>query len=183
MAKKKIKKKMKLKKVSKRPARRVPHAAKRHSASSRAKRTPAVKLSRRAMRPTSLIQKGKQQDKVKALIVLGKERGYITYDEILREFPTIEDNVQLLEEMYELFNVAGIDVLEGGGMLEDAGADHVLEKKKLQNRRSDSGYDSVQMYLREIGQYPLLNGQQVKDLAKRILQEDNEARNILARSN
>ena len=125
----------------------------------------------------------KRQNKVEALILMGKERGYITYDEILREFPTIEDNVSLLEEIYERFSVAGIDVLEGGGMLEDSSADSVLASKQLQNRRSDAGYDSVQMYLREIGQYPLLNGQQEKDLAKRILQEDNEARNILARSN
>jgi len=125
----------------------------------------------------------KRQNKVEALILMGKERGYITYDEILREFPTIEDNVSLLEEIYDRFSVAGIDVLEGGGMLEDTSADSVLASKKLQNRRSDAGYDSVQMYLREIGQYPLLNGQQEKDLAKRILQEDNEARNILARSN
>ena len=125
----------------------------------------------------------KRQNKVEALILMGKERGYITYDEILREFPTIEDNVSLLEEIYDRFSVAGIDVLEGGGMLEDTSADSVLASKKLQNRRSDAGYDSVQMYLREIGQYPLLNGQQEKDLAKRILLEDNEARNILARSN
>ena len=68
-------------------------------------------------------------------------------------------------------------------MLEDSSADSVLASKKLQNRRSDAGYDSVQMYLREIGQYPLLNGNQEKELAKRILQADNEARNILARSN
>ncbi len=182
MATKKIKKKAK---KAKQPARRVPHAAKRHSASSRAKsagqRLP--KLSRRVIPKLTLIQKGKAQDKVGALIVLGKERGYVTYDEILREFPTIEDNVLLLEEMYEKFSTAGIDVLEGGGMLEDAGADHVLEKKKLQHRRADAGYDSVQMYLREIGQYPLLNGMQEKELAKRIIDGDEEARSILARSN
>jgi RNA polymerase primary sigma factor len=129
------------------------------------------------------IKAGKQQEKVDALIKLGRERGYITYDEILREFPTIEDNMVLLEEMYERFGTAGIDVLEGGGMLEDTSADQILQSKKLQNRRSDSSYDSVQMYLREIGQYPLLNGQQEKDLAKRILLGDDEARGILARSN
>ena len=125
----------------------------------------------------------KDNVKVEALITLGKERGYITYDEILREFPTIEDNVLLLDEMYERFGTAGIDVLEGGGMLEDTSADSVLASKKLQNRRSDASYDSVQMYLREIGQYPLLNGEQEKDLAKRILVGDEEARSILARSN
>lgn len=125
----------------------------------------------------------KQDQKVQALIVLGRERGYVTYDEILREFPTIEDDVLLLEEIYEKFGTAGIDVLEGGGMLEDTSAQDVLEKKKLQHRRSDASYDSVQMYLREIGQYPLLNAAMERDLAKRILQGDEEARSILARSN
>ena len=159
-----------------------------------AKKARAVKRSAKALKArkkkaasaSASTKKGagdKRQNKVEALILMGKERGYITYDEILREFPTIEDNVSLLEEIYDRFSVAGIDVLEGGGMLEDTSADSVLASKKLQNRRSDAGYDSVQMYLREIGQYPLLNGQQEKDLAKRILQEDNEARNILARSN
>ena len=131
--------------------------------------------------------KGTQKDvlsaKTEALITLGRERGYVTYDEILREFPTIEDNVVMLEEIYERFAAAGIDVLEGGGMLEDAGADEVLERKKLHNRRSDSSYDSVQMYLREIGQYPLLTTEQERDLAKRIVKGEEEARGLLARSN
>lgn len=125
----------------------------------------------------------KKEEKVEALIRLGKERGYVTFDEILREFPTIEDDVLLLEEMYERFGTAGIDVLESGSMLGDASAEGVLERKKLQHRRADSSFDSVQMYLREIGQYPLLNAAQERELAKRILQGDEEARSILARSN
>src|SRR3989338_7805611 len=125
----------------------------------------------------------KTQVKVDALTNLGRERGYVTYDEILREFPTIEDNMTLLEEIYERFSAAGIDVLEGGGMLEDNFADAILASKKLQHRRSDSNYDSVQMYLREIGQYPLLNAQQERELAQRIAIGDDEARGILARSN
>ncbi len=129
-------------------------------------------------------QKGKtREQRIEALLSLGRGRGYVTYDEILREFPTIEDDVFTLEELYEKFSTAGVDVLEGGGMLEDASAYEILEKKKLQHRRSDSAYDPVQMYLREIGQYPLLNAQQEKDLAKRIMQEDEEAKHILARSN
>ena len=194
MAKKKTKKikKRKAAKKAKRPVRKARISRTRKRAA--AKKARAVKRSAKAAKArhkkaasaSASTKKGagdKRQNKVEALILMGKERGYITYDEILREFPTIEDNVSLLEEIYDRFSVAGIDVLEGGGMLEDSSADSVLASKKLQNRRSDAGYDSVQMYLREIGQYPLLNGQQEKDLAKRILQEDNEARNILARSN
>lgn len=152
------------------------------------KKTPAKKVLKNASssvskKPASGSSRGRQQEKVDALITLGRERGYVTFDEILREFPTIEDNVLLLEQMYERFGTAGIDVLEGGGMLEDNSADAILERKKLQHRRSDAGFDSVQMYLREIGQYPLLNGEEEKDLAKRIVAGDDEARSILARSN
>lgn len=185
-------KKQKAVKRAKQPARKKPVSRTKKVANPKKER--AVKRSAKASKArnkkaasaSASTKKGagdKRQNKVEALILMGKERGYITYDEILREFPTIEDNVSLLEEIYDRFSVAGIDILEGGGMLEDSSADSVLASKKLQNRRSDAGYDSVQMYLREIGQYPLLNGQQEKDLAKRILQEDNEARNILARSN
>lgn len=124
-----------------------------------------------------------QERKAAALIATGRERGYVTYDEILREFPTIEEDVELLEDMYERLAAAGVDVLESGGLLTEDAADDILEKKKLQNRRGDGGYDSIQMYLREIGQYPLLNSEQEKTLAKRILDGDKEARDILARSN
>jgi RNA polymerase primary sigma factor len=164
----------------------------RRSATSRAARTKKVvkpvakqgKLPRRdqqLQRTTEV--RGKSQEKVEALIKLGRERGYITFDEILREFPSIENNVVLLEDMYERFGAAGIDVLEGGGMLEDTSAASVLASKKLQHRRADASFDSVQMYLREIGQYPLLNAQQERDLAQRIVMGDDEARGILARSN
>jgi RNA polymerase primary sigma factor len=157
-------------------ARKAVRALKKGKSSRRSAKAPVVKKAARQMR-------SKQEGKVQALITLGRERGYITYDEILREFPQIEDDVLLLEEMYERFGTAGIDVLEGGNMLEDAAATGVLEKKKLQHRRSDNAYDSVQMYLREIGQYPLLNAAMERELAKRILQGDEEARSILARSN
>jgi len=47
-------------------------------------------------------------------MVRGRQRGFVTYDEILKSFPTIESDVMFLEDMYEKFSTAGIDVLEGG---------------------------------------------------------------------
>jgi len=116
------------------------------------------------------------------LMQMGKERGYVTYDELLRQFPEIETKVEFLDEMYEKFSIAGIDVLQSGGLLGADPSEEVIAKKNA-FKRSDSGYDSIQMYLREIGQYPLLNAQQEKDLAKRIEDGDEEARNLLARAN
>src|SRR3989344_1266136 len=46
-----------------------------------------------------------------ALTEKGKKRGFITYDEILKTFPDIENNILFLDELYEKFSVAGVDVL------------------------------------------------------------------------
>jgi hypothetical protein len=55
-----------------------------------------------------------------SLIAKGKERGFVTYDEILKEFPTIEDNIEFLEWLYEKFSVSGVEVVEGGGLLDSS---------------------------------------------------------------
>jgi len=147
---------------------------------SRVAKTPATKAKAIYKRGDDARKRGIDSD---ALIALGRGRGYITYDEILKTFPSIEENVGLLDELYDRFGAAGIDVIESGSnMLTDV-ADEILERKKLQHRRSDSAYDSIQMYLREIGQYPLLTAEDEKRLAMRIEEDDEEAKHILARSN
>jgi len=120
--------------------------------------------------------------KTNRLLVKGRERGYVTYDEILKEFPTVEEDILFLDGLYEKFGTAGIDVLEGGGILDPGSTDELLDKKNVYKRQS-STYDSIQMYLREIGQYPLLTAAQERDLAKRVMEGDSEAKNLLARAN
>ncbi|MBX4181275.1 sigma-70 family RNA polymerase sigma factor [Candidatus Parcubacteria bacterium] len=114
------------------------------------------------------------------LVTRGKERGFVTYDEILKEFPTIETNIILLDDLYEKLHKLGIDILEGGGLLE---VPEEESGKKYAYSRSDSSYDSIQMYLREIGQYPLIAGSMEKELAKRIEKGDVDAKNLLMKAN
>ena len=111
------------------------------------------------------------------LIEKGRKRGFITYDEILKTFPDIENNILFLNELYEKFAIAGIDVLEGGNLL-NLNVD--LTDKDL---NKSTMHDSIQMYLKEIGQYPLIRASDEKDLAKRIEHGDLEAKNLLARAN
>ena len=116
--------------------------------------------------------------KSEELIAKGKKRGFITYDEILKSFPDIENNIMFLDELYEKMSDAGIDVLEGGNLLD---IDHNEDLSKY--TRDSHTFSSVQMYLKDIGQYPLINAAQEKELAKRIVAGDDEAKNLLARSN
>jgi RNA polymerase primary sigma factor len=114
------------------------------------------------------------------LIGKGKKRGFVTYDEILKIFPDIESNILFLDELYEKLNVAGVDVLEGGNLLDL----EATEKNDLSKYTRDvATYDSIQMYLKEIGQYPLIHASEEKELAKRIGKGDLEAKNLLARAN
>ena len=116
--------------------------------------------------------------KAQTLVEKGKKRGFITYDEILKTFPDIENNILFLDELYEKMSSAGIDVLEGGNLLD---VDHTADLAKY--TRDSSTFSSVQMYLKDIGQYPLISGAMEKELAQRIIAGDLEAKNLLARSN
>ncbi len=186
VAPKKVVKKAAPKKVVKKAVKAVKKAVKKTAPKKvAAKKTSAKKEGMKKVVKVALTgakAKAAAQNETKAehLIKKGKERGYITYSEILREFPHIEDDVSFLEELYERFAVSGIDILEGG-MLED-NADEYLATRNIKGRDS-SGYDSIQIYLREIGQYPLLTASEERELAQRIDAGDDEARNILARSN
>jgi len=125
------------------------------------------------------------EHKLTSLISRGRERGFITFDEILRVFPEIENNIDFLEEVYERMSVMGVDVIESGGLLdatpEEEPAHHGASRKYLTTKSSP--YDSTQMYLREIGQYPLLSARDERELAQRIQAGDPEAKNLLARAN
>ena len=132
----------------------------------------------------SILKKADRQEQGMArLLHKGKERGYITFDEILKEFPTVEDDVLFLETLYEKLSVSGIDVLEGGGLLDTTASDDIISKKYAYGKNSESSYDSIQMYLKEIGQYQLISGNMEKELARRIEAGDIEAKNLLARAN
>jgi len=114
------------------------------------------------------------------LLEKGKKRGFVTYDEIMRTFPGIENNIDILDDLYEKFSVAGVDVLEGGNLLD---LDAAKPKELDEYSKNSPSYDSIQIYLKEIGQYPLIPASEEKELAKRIEAGDLEAKNLLARAN
>ena len=175
--KKVIKKAKPIKKAKKVAVKKVAKV-KKQSASSR--RSNRADFSRSAKTSSKKGGKGKiltREQRVDELVFKGKKRGFITYDEILRLFPNVEQDISFLDILYDKINTAGIDILEGGNLL-DIDASEAEKVEKL-----DGSYDSIQIYLKEIGQYPLIAAAEEKELARRIQAGDLEAKNLLARAN
>jgi RNA polymerase primary sigma factor len=132
--------------------------------------------------PAKGLTKEEIEARVATLLDKGKKRRFLTYDEILKAFPDIEEDVLFLDELYGKFGDAGIDVIETGGLLSmDPEPDPELSGRRYD--RASSSNDSVQMYLKEIGKYPLIRAAEERDLAQKILAGDDEARNLLAQAN
>jgi len=187
--KKSIKKVVKKKPVAKKPVKKV---VKKQSAENIAKKkaqkkAEAAKIKRSAIATAKRNSKIKKVTKKQALLnkrvdkllKSGKEKGFVTYNEILKEFPDIEDNIMLLDEIYDKLGGANVDVIESGGLL----SEEPEEGKKGYLSGTKSSLDSIQMYLKEIGQYSLISASDEKVLAKRIEAGDMEAKNLLARAN
>jgi RNA polymerase primary sigma factor len=172
---KKKNKKTKKTKPVKRPKARVAKKTKpikvKKKSGARVSRTPKV--------PKQIIK----EDDVLKLIDKGRHRGFVTEAEILHAFPHIEKDIEGLEKLYERLESSNINIIETGKIFEQDRAKEFEEKKKLETELGDISSDSVQMYLREIGQYPLLRGEEEVDLAKKILMSDEAARQKLILSN
>jgi len=148
------------------------------------KKAPAKKVNSSTKTSAKQTAVGKKifelEEKSNIIVEKGKKRGFITYDEIIKIFPDIENNILFLDELYEKLSVAGVDVLEGGNLLDMEGD---TDKLALKYSKDSQTYDSIQMYLKEIGQYPLIPASEEKNLAYRIEKGDMEAKNLLARAN
>ena len=118
-----------------------------------------------------------------ALIEKGKHRGFVTQSEVLHSFPEVEKDIKGLEMLYDRLESANINIIESGRVFEEEKNKEYEEKKKLQDEFGESTSDSVQMYLKEIGQYHLLTGDEEMELAKRIEKGEEAARQKLALSN
>jgi len=169
--KKVVPKKVTKKAISPRPRRVSRHGSGDPSADSKAPARQAKKKSTEGW-----------EQKAQILILKGRGRGFITYNEILKEFPQVEQDVIFLDTLYEKLGDAGVDILESGGLLEME-PEEILTHKKYTYKSGDSSYDSIQMYLKEIGQYPLISASEERELAQRIALGDEEAKNLLARAN
>lgn len=177
-----------IKKIVKKPVAKKVVVTKKKPAAKKviSKKPVATKKTKIPVQPVRGATTEEIQERLRTLIEKGKKRRFVTYEEILKSFPDIEDDILFLDDLYSKLNDAGIDILESGNLLSGDTSAMDSQLAEITGKRYDrerSSYDSIQMYLKEIGKYPLIRASEEKDLAKRIQAGDLEAKNLLAQAN
>src|SRR6266516_6035785 len=114
-------------------------------------------------------------DEVRQLINIGKEKGYLLYDEVNEMLPSEITSSDELDDLFNTFGSAGIEVIDSDQkyMRDDKVIDRKAEGAEeleldLTPGALDKPNDPVRMYLREMGTVPLLTREGEVEIARRI---------------
>jgi RNA polymerase primary sigma factor len=127
-------------------------------------------------------------DEVKQLVDMGKEKGYLLYDEVNDLLPSDVTSSDEMDDMFSMFRAQGIEVIDGEpkaagaeklGFEKEAGEDVELD---LTPGALDKTNDPVRLYLREMGTVPLLTREGEVEIAKRIERGQLNVLKAMARS-
>ena len=127
------------------------------------------------------------EDRKASLVLLGKEKGYVTYEQIADELKGLDMDSDTLDDLYNTFIENKIEIVSEEGLNDGEESDDDSSPEKiideLANSKDIKISDPVRMYLKEIGQINLLSNDEEFEYAHRAVEGDEYAKKILAESN
>src|SRR5918912_1051650 len=126
-------------------------------------------------------------DEVRQLIQVGKEKGYLLYDEVNELLPSEITSAEDLDELFNAFGSAGIEIVDSDKAYrgeKDFDRDGSADGPELDLTPGalDKTNDPVRLYLREMGIVPLLTREGEVAIAKRIERGKLRAQKAISRS-
>jgi RNA polymerase primary sigma factor len=127
-------------------------------------------------------------EEVRALIATGKERGFLSYEEIGEALPDeLSSNAEAIEDVFSLLETQGIELVDADTKEQLSRPEAPARPKEKDAKGAEANplektNDPVRMYLREMGTVPLLTRQGEVHIARRIERGERRVANALVRS-
>jgi RNA polymerase primary sigma factor len=121
-------------------------------------------------------------DEVRQLITMGKEKGYLLYEEVSDMLPSEISSSDELDALFAMFGAMGIEVIDSEQRLREKSEGEDGAELDLTPGTLDKTNDPVRMYLREMGTVPLLTREGEVVIAKRIERGKNAVMRAVTRT-
>ena len=118
-------------------------------------------------------------EKVRELIHLSREQGYLTFKDVDKSLPEIATQPEELQNVISIFNNLEIKLLDSAEVDKFKKKKEESEEEKARSNQSDMLDDPVRMYLKQMGQVPLLTREEEVDISKRIEAAESSALKII----
>src|SRR6266705_1350850 len=119
---------------------------------------------------------------VRQLITLGKEKGYLLYEEVNDMLPSEISSSDELDDIFSMFGSMGIEVVDSEQKYREKAEGEEGAELDLTPGALDKTNDPVRMYLREMGTVPLLTREGEVEIAKRIESGKKAVLRVIART-
>jgi len=132
-----------------------------------------------AASPSIDLPAGGINDKIRNLIRLSKEQGYLTFDDINEALPDSVENQEEIDNVLSILQNLEIEILEPDQVEDYKQRQEEAEEEESRSSQHDILDDPVRMYLKQMGQVPLLTREQEVEISKRIENAELKAQSAL----